>query len=356
MPIEQNLLNPDLRKERRTLLPVARNLLFRARRLRFDLGPPLQGVVTRAFEFLDSESSDDLPVAHLADRLEDIRQTLDEFRLSLEAAETEQFHRVTGQSGPGSGANQPMGPSSSPTAAPAPEAAPNRRREGEEQDEPAPTRAQKRKRGEGAAWEVPTKGKCRHFTHYVLVNMVHRTPTKEKRAALETSTGFWKLLDFFGPYRAAHPDAPSPVHLFNGKLPGGLNAFWGKARGIRQAWQEKRTKMEAATVNGTAEMNVDEWVEQQVLSFSGMTAEDRETWGQPATNAVTLPSTAFAPCPPCVLSFLRVLHFQLRIQQGPSLIVRAPAGRRRRSPRAFFFYESRRRRAFLSSSSERRKF
>ena len=63
-------------------------------------------------------------------------------------------------------------------------------------------------------------------------------------------------------------------------------------------------------MNGTAEMNVDEaemnvdeWVEQQVLSFSGMTAEDRETWGQPATNAVTLPSTAFAPCPPCVLSF-----------------------------------------------------
>jgi hypothetical protein len=90
--------------------------------------------------------------------------------------------------------------------------------------------------------------------------------------------------------------------------------------------------MEAEHVN---QADVTEWVEREVLSLSGMTAEDRETWGQPATNAVTLPSTAFArrpPCPPCVL-VLRVLHFQ----QGPSLIVRAPAGRRRRSPRASFY-------------------
>jgi hypothetical protein len=302
MPIEQNLLNPDLRKERRTLLPVARNLLFRARRLRFDLGPPLQGVVTRAFEFLDSESSDDLPVAHLADRLEDIRETLDEFRPSLEkfeTLETEKFHRVTGQSGPGSGANQPMGPSSSPTAAPAPEAAPKRRREGEEQDEPAPTRAQKRKRGEGAAWEVPTKGKCRHFTHYVLHNMVYRVPMTDKRQAYEVRFGCWKKDDFKLPYLQAHPKTQDPESLWNGRLPGGLEAFWGKAKEIRQG---KRTMED----NSVTEAEVFAWVEKQVLVLSGMTADDRKTWGQPAANAVTLPSTAFAsrpPCPPCVLSF-----------------------------------------------------
>ena len=207
MPIEQNLLNPNLRMQRRALFAEARNLLFHAARLHFDLGPPLQGVVTRAVEFLDSESSDDLPVAQLADRLDDIRQTLDQFRLSLETAETEQLHRVTGQSGPDSGANQPMGPSSSPNAAPAPEEAAPKRRRGEE-DEPAPEAAKKRKKGGGDDWVVPTRKKCRHFTHYVLMNMVHRTPMKERRAALEISTGYWMKIDFFAPYRAAHPAAP----------------------------------------------------------------------------------------------------------------------------------------------------
>ncbi len=118
--------------------------------------------------------------------------------------------------------------------------------------------------------------------------------------------------------------------------------FWGKARGIRQ----QKCMMETEGVN---EADVAEWVKQQVLSFSGMTAEDWETWGQPMTNAVIVSSTSLArrpPCPPCVL-VLRVLHFQ----QGPSLIVGAPAGRRRRSPSAFFY--GWRLLAFLSSSGRR---
>jgi hypothetical protein len=114
MPFEQHLLNPGadaLRKERRALLPEARWLLLRAAAASFDFGPS-KGVVTRALDFLDSERSDDLPDAQLADRLEAIRQTLDDIRLSLETLETEKIHRVTGhwgQSGPGSGANQQMG-------------------------------------------------------------------------------------------------------------------------------------------------------------------------------------------------------------------------------------------------------
>ncbi len=86
MPIEQHLLNPGadaLRKEHRALLPVARQLIWRAAAASFDLGQ-LKGVVTRALDFLDSERSDELPDAQLADRLEDIRQMLDEMGRSLE--------------------------------------------------------------------------------------------------------------------------------------------------------------------------------------------------------------------------------------------------------------------------------
>jgi hypothetical protein len=279
MPFEQHLLNPGadaLRKESRALLPEARRLLLRAAAASFDFGP-LKGVVTRALDFLDSERSDDLPDAQLADRLEAIRQTLDEIRLSLETLETEKFHRVTGQSGPGSRANQQMGPSTSPTAAV---------QVASRKEDLAAQRRRKRFKGEDE-WAVPVVAYRRHFAHYALINMVYRDPVKEKRAAYECSTGYWKQHDFFVPYRAAHPDAPNPDALFNGKLPGGLQVFWGKAKGIRQ---QKRT-MEAENLN---EADVDEWVEQQVLSFSGMTAEDRETWGQPATNAVTVSSTALA--------------------------------------------------------------
>jgi hypothetical protein len=150
-------------------------------KLPFDFGQ-LKGVVTRALDFLDSESSDDLPVAQLADRLEDIRQMLDEIRLSLETLETEKFHRVTGQSGPGSGANQLMGLSTSPTAAP--EAAQKRRRGEDEWGQEA---APKWRRGEDE-WAVPVVAFRRHFTHYVLINMVYGNQVKEKRAAYENST------------------------------------------------------------------------------------------------------------------------------------------------------------------------
>jgi hypothetical protein len=77
MPFEPHLLNPvadALRKERRALLLEARLLLLRAAAASFDFGP-MNGVVTRALEFLDSERSDELPDAQLADRLEAIRHT-----------------------------------------------------------------------------------------------------------------------------------------------------------------------------------------------------------------------------------------------------------------------------------------
>ncbi len=95
--------------------------------------------------------------------------------------------------------------------------------------------------------------------------------------AYEVSFGYWKQHDFFKPYLKAHPTAQDPKSLWNSNLPGGLQAFWGKVRGIRQ---QKRT-MEAENVN---EADVTAWVEQQVLSLSGLTAEDRDTWCQPATE------------------------------------------------------------------------
>jgi hypothetical protein len=232
-----------------------------------------------------------------------------------------------GVSSPGAGANQPMGPTTSPTCevqvasredrAP-PEAPGCHRKRFErgvpEEEDRAPQEAPlggKRPRSWEEEWVAPPAAARRHFAHYVLHNMVYRVatynPTADKRVAYEVPFGYWKISDFNMPYLQAHGPrkAQDPSNHWNGKLPGGLQAFWGKAREIRQGAQGKRT-MEAENVN---EAEVTAWVEQQVLSLSGMTAEDRETWGQPATNAVTLPSTAFArrppcpPCPPCVLSF-----------------------------------------------------
>ncbi len=73
MPFEPHLLNPGvdaLQKEHRALLPEARLLLLRAASFDFS---QLNGVVTRALDFLDSERSNELPDAQLADRLEAIR-------------------------------------------------------------------------------------------------------------------------------------------------------------------------------------------------------------------------------------------------------------------------------------------
>jgi hypothetical protein len=97
---------------------------------------------------------------------------------------------------PYSGACQPMGPTTSPNAAVAalvqftsrgafraPQEAPRgakRHREGEEQEEDrAPT--EKRFRWE-ALWVAPTAAARRHFTHYVLNNMVYRVATHAREA------------------------------------------------------------------------------------------------------------------------------------------------------------------------------
>jgi hypothetical protein len=325
MPLEPHLLNPDLRLERRALerrelLRSLTQLCGRAAAASIDFRWR-GGRVDRALEFLDSVESDELPDNILAIRLATIREMIEDMSgyADLKRRESRDL-RVMGQSGdssPGAGANQPLGPATSPTCAVLVESREDRAEEPERHGkranvpgedrapQEAPRRAKRPRKGE-EEWVAPQAATKRHFTHYVLLNMVYRVatnnPTESRRTGYEINFGCWKQADFLQPYLSAHRSAPDPGQYWNGKLPGGLAAFWGKAKGIRLA---KRT-MEA---EGRNEADVTAWVEQQVLGLSAMTDEDRQTFGQPATNAVTLLSTAFVrrppcpPCPPCVLSF-----------------------------------------------------
>ncbi len=121
MPFVTHLLNPgadDLRRERRALLRALTQLHCRAKIASIDFGS-LRGCVDRALAFLDFDESDKLPHGKLADRLEIIRDMIDDIRPCLEALETAKLWpcvlRVTGLpvSSPGSGAIQPMGPTTS---------------------------------------------------------------------------------------------------------------------------------------------------------------------------------------------------------------------------------------------------
>jgi hypothetical protein len=330
MPVERFLLNAaepsadGLQREGQRLLRALTQLQVRAMQVSLDLGA-LNVPIQKAFEFLSAHflSNEDLDNdGSLAGRLEAMRDLIDDIRRSLVDLKTDRLSGTPSVSpsgsGPGvimedlsmpmptpySGACQPMGPTTSPNAAEAAQKGAKRHREGEEQEEDRAPAQEARKRPK--KWAAPPAAARRHFTHYVLLNMVHRVPTlnptADKRVAYEVHFGFWKKADFAKPYRQAHPKAADPEPFWNGRLPGGLEAFWGKAREIR----EGKRAMEAANRNAA---DVTVWVEQQVLGLSGMTAADRETWGQPVANAVTLPSTAFArrppcpPCPPCVLSF-----------------------------------------------------
>jgi len=321
MPFDPNLLNPDLRLERRALLRSLTQMRGRAAAASIDLHW-MGGRVDNAQAFLASRETDKLPEHELADELQIIRDMIEDMRTIIEEFLLRRDRRVMGQSGdssPGAGANQPMGPTTSPTCAVqvasredrAPPAAPERHRKrgvsvSEEEEDRAPQeapRGAKRPRKGEEEWQAPPAAARRHFAHYVLLNMVYRVatqnPVADKRVAYEVKYGYWKISDFTVPYLQAHGTAPNPSKYWNGKLPGGLAAFWGKAKEIRQG---KRTMED----NSVTEAEVFAWVEKQVLVLSGMTADDRKTWGQPAANAVTLPSTAFAsrpPCPPCVLSF-----------------------------------------------------
>jgi hypothetical protein len=321
----------------------------------FDLGAK-NVPIEKAFEFLGAHFlSDEHPDDGLADRLEAIRDLIEDISSLVGVMEDRQSMPMPmPMPTPYSGACQPMGPTTPPNAAVAalvpfasggafrappelPEAPgrAKRHREGEEQEEDcAPTKVAK-KGPCGTApreWVAPSTGARRHFTHYVLHNMVYRVPMTDKRQAYEVRFGCWKKDDFKAPYLQAHPKTQDPESLWNGRLPGGLETFWKKATEIIEG---KRT-MEADNRN---EADVTAWVEEKVLGLSGMTAEDRRNWGHPAANAVTLPSTALSALSALCPLLLRVLHFQ----QGPSLIVRAPAGRRRRSPRAFFSSSGQRR-------------
>jgi hypothetical protein len=143
----------------------------------------------KALEFLDSHKSDKLPDNGLADRLaiildmiEDMRSIFEDF-LRRESRDL----RVMGQSGdssPGAGANQPMGPTTSPTCAVqvasredrAPPEAPGRHRKRgvpEEEDlapQEAPRGAKRPRKGE-EEWVAPPAAARRHFAHYVLHNI-----------------------------------------------------------------------------------------------------------------------------------------------------------------------------------------
>jgi hypothetical protein len=119
MPFEKHLLNSgadDLRRERRALLRASTQLHSPATAASFDFGS-LRGRVEKALAFLYADEFDELPRDKLADRWEVIRDMIEDMRPSVERFETENFLRVMGQSGPGSGANQPMGPTTSPTVA-----------------------------------------------------------------------------------------------------------------------------------------------------------------------------------------------------------------------------------------------
>jgi hypothetical protein len=110
--------------------------------------------------------------------LEIIRDMIEDMRPSLEQFETEIFRRVMGQSGPGSGANQPtrMGPTTSPTTAV--------QVTGREDRAPpeAHREAERPKKGE-EEWVVPTAAARNHFTHYVLNNMVYRVASLKTRGS-----------------------------------------------------------------------------------------------------------------------------------------------------------------------------
>jgi hypothetical protein len=119
MPFDPNLLNPDLRRDRRALLRSLTQLYCRAAAASFDFGL-LRGRVDKALAFLDSHESDKLPDNELADRLEIIRDMIEDIRPMIEEFILRRDRRVMGQSGdssPGAGANQPMGPTTSPTCA-----------------------------------------------------------------------------------------------------------------------------------------------------------------------------------------------------------------------------------------------
>ena len=193
MPFDPNLLNPDLRRERRALLRSLTQLHCRAAAASFDFGG-LRGRVDKALAFLDSDESDELPDNKLADRLAIIRDMIEDIRPMIEDMRPGNFLHVMGQSGdssPGAGANQPMGPTASPTCAVqvasredrAPPEAPKRPRKrgvSEEEEDRAPQeapRGAKRPRKGEEEWKVPPAAARRHFTHYVLHNMVYRVAT-----------------------------------------------------------------------------------------------------------------------------------------------------------------------------------
>jgi hypothetical protein len=114
MPFEPHLLNPDLQLEHRALLRSLTQLRGRAAAFSIDFRW-MGGRVDKALEFLDSDESDKLPDNKLADKLAIIRDMIGDMRAMFE-----DFLRVMGQSGdssPGTGANQPMGPTTSPTCA-----------------------------------------------------------------------------------------------------------------------------------------------------------------------------------------------------------------------------------------------
>jgi hypothetical protein len=83
MPFDPNLLNPDLRRERRALLRSLTQLHCRAAAASFDFCG-LRGRVDKALEFLDSHESDKLPDNELADRLEIIRDMIEDIRPMIE--------------------------------------------------------------------------------------------------------------------------------------------------------------------------------------------------------------------------------------------------------------------------------
>jgi hypothetical protein len=308
MPVDRFLLNAvepsadGLRREGQRLLRALTQLQVRAMEVSLDFGA-LNVPIQKAFEFLSAHflSNEDLANdGSLAGRLEAMLDLIDDIRrlVNLKAARLSGTPSVSPSgSGPGvlrvmedrlsmpvptpySGACQPMGSTTSPNAAEAalvqfasraafrapPEARrglAKRHREGEEQEEDRAPAEEGKKRPK--KWVAPPAAARRHFAHYVLHvlhNMVYRVatlnPTADKRVVYEVHYGFWKKADFVKPYRQAHPKAQDPEPYWNGKLPGGLEAFWGKAREIRQG---KRT-MEAENRN---EAEVTAWVEQQVL-------------------------------------------------------------------------------------------
>jgi hypothetical protein len=272
MPVEPYLLNAvepsadGLRREGQRLLRALTRLQGRAMAVSFDLramNVPMQ----KEFEFLGAHflSNENLDNG-LAGRLEAIRDLIDDINslVDLFAARLSGTPSVSPSGSgpgilrvmedqlsmpmptPGSGACQPMGPTTSPNAAiaalvqfasrgafRAPLEAPRgakRPRKGEEQcvvpeeEDRAPTEAKKPRKGE-AQWVVPKAAAKRHFTHYMLNNMVYQVathnPAAEKRQTYEVN-------DFLS--HTTEPIQPPRIQGIFGtaNFPGGCKRSGGK--------------------------------------------------------------------------------------------------------------------------------